>query len=386
MPKHLGPNKSRRPSFDSLEERSLLSGVIGWSAGPTEFPASPAGSSPHSGPGWLAGPAAGGSPMNQERWPSDPDSFGPAQQPDGGPPAGWPGGFAPSQGPGGPTFGPDADAQSQAGDESSSPANAQSSASLSSQPNVASTPFVTLAAGFAGLAAPRSQPVSNGGEPAGGGQSFSGVEGVAAGSNPIVTAVARESAIEPIGASPSPISQGVTPVAQTWLLDASSTGRGLGLAAGSDGTAGGSGGGGAGTWSAASARSERATPAQIADHSLFDRSTRLGEEGRDELPDPSRADLIAAGLPLDRAALDRAIDQFFHQLDGLGVGDRAGRRPARIVLISLFVTSSFLALEVVRRRWQRWSAAGLWRVHLEEGGGGLIGFPERPRSWSSRQK
>jgi hypothetical protein len=384
MQKHLGPNKKgRSPSFDSLEERSLLSGVIGWPGGPAAFSGSPAGPSSHSGTGWLAGRAAGGSPMNQGEWSAEPAYFGRAQQPDGGLPWGDPGGFGPSQPGGGSWPGPQGISPFQGGGGPSSPAaTSESTTAFAFELNYSAVPFFAQTPGFAGGTTARG---STGAEPGGAGQAFAAEDGVPAWSNPaVVTTSARESGQEPAGVNLVQISQAVTPPAQSSSLDTNSAGHSLALASPVAESAGGPGGG-AGLWSLGRARSEHATPARVADHSLIDRVTRLGDPDPDELPGPSRADLkVAAVLPLDRVAIDRALDQFFQQLDDLGTRDRTSRGPARIVLVSLALTSSFMALEAARRRWRRWSAAGDFRIHDQQGGGGLIGFPERPRSWSSR--
>jgi hypothetical protein len=195
---------------------------------------------------------------------------------------------------------------------------------------------------------------STGWEPAGIVLEFAAREGSEAGSNPvIVSAIARESGQETVLANMSPIVQGVTPPAQSGLVDANSANHGFGLAPQSDGSAGA---GSAGPWSGGRGRSEHATLIRASNHSAVDPSTRVDDTEADDLPGPSRADLIASVFPLDSAAIDRVIDQLFRQLNDFGVSDRPGRGPERIVLVSLAVTGSVVALEVIRRRWRRWSA------------------------------
>ncbi len=104
----------------------------------------------------------------------------------------------------------------------------------------------------------------------------------------------------------------------------------------------------------------------------------------DEVPGPGSADLIAHALPFDRAALDRAIDQFFHEFDDLRLGQMVGPRPARVVLYGLALASAFAALEVVRRRRRQTNARGNVRIRHPLTMAAPIGFPELPGSWTSR--
>lgn len=96
---------------------------------------------------------------------------------------------------------------------------------------------------------------------------------------------------------------------------------------------------------------------------------------------PISADVIARIIPFDRAALERAIDRLIDQLDGGGARELLKRGPARIILFSMALAGSALALEVLRRRW---SAAGELRAHCRSAREDLIGFPELPGSWWSR--
>jgi len=103
------------------------------------------------------------------------------------------------------------------------------------------------------------------------------------------------------------------------------------------------------------------------------------------LPNPPHsADLIANVFPCDGGALDRAIDQFFKQVDELDGSGAGGQDPARIVFLAGALVGSFAGLDIVRRRWRHWKANGDDRVRDPVGGGEHIGFPELPGSWSSR--
>jgi hypothetical protein len=118
--------------------------------------------------------------------------------------------------------------------------------------------------------------------------------------------------------------------------------------------------------------------------STNDASTGVIDTGTDEWPRPRSADLIASALPYDRAALDRAIDRFFQQFEDLKPGDLVGRRPAHIVLYALALTSTFAALDVVRRRWRLTTTDKHLRLRQPLMIADHIGFPELPASWSSR--
>ena len=108
-------------------------------------------------------------------------------------------------------------------------------------------------------------------------------------------------------------------------------------------------------------------------------------KGELDLPNPHTADLIARVLPWDRGTLDRAIDQFFKQVDELDDGSSVGgQQPARIAFLSAALASSFAGMDIIRRRGRRWKAGNDVRRRDPVGGGEHIGFPELPGSWSSR--
>ncbi len=103
------------------------------------------------------------------------------------------------------------------------------------------------------------------------------------------------------------------------------------------------------------------------------------------LPRPAGADLIASVLPFDRTSLERAVDRFFEQFDDVDVRDLVGQSSTRIVLFSLTLTSTVLALDVARRRWQRGEAGpSHGRIRDPLSRRDPLGFPELPGSWSSR--
>jgi hypothetical protein len=114
-------------------------------------------------------------------------------------------------------------------------------------------------------------------------------------------------------------------------------------------------------------------------------SARLAEARLDDFPEPNRDDLMAVVLPFDRASLERAVDQFFQQLDELEMRDLVGADLTDIVFLSLSLATSFAALEVARRRMRRWTLAGNGlRVRDTRVMGDDLGFPDLPGSWSSR--
>ena len=115
-----------------------------------------------------------------------------------------------------------------------------------------------------------------------------------------------------------------------------------------------------------------------------DVSTALTDAQADDWPRPGSADLIASALPFDRAALDRAIDRFFHQFEDLSAGELVSRSPTQILLYSVALASTFAALEVVRRRWRLTTTGKDIRVRHPLAISDHIGFPELPESWSSR--
>lgn len=116
----------------------------------------------------------------------------------------------------------------------------------------------------------------------------------------------------------------------------------------------------------------------------IDVSATAHDGNPDEWPLPGAVDLLASALPFDRASLARAIDQCFDQLETLSSGDRVGHRSASLVLYSLAMVSTFAALDVVRRRRRQERVSKEVRGRDPLAMTDTIGFPELPVSWSSR--
>lgn len=76
----------------------------------------------------------------------------------------------------------------------------------------------------------------------------------------------------------------------------------------------------------------------------------LGGTQQTKLLLPQAAGLIANALPLDEAALEKAVDRFFDQLEELGVGQLVEQAPTHVIPLSLALLSTMTAAEVVRRR------------------------------------
>jgi hypothetical protein len=104
----------------------------------------------------------------------------------------------------------------------------------------------------------------------------------------------------------------------------------------------------------------------------------------DESPGPEKADLIGNVLPFDRAALGRAINHFFQQIEDLEPGEFAGQGPRDFVILSLAMASTLLALELFRRRCRWGPASGGILGWAPRESKDQIGYPELPGSWPSR--
>jgi len=99
---------------------------------------------------------------------------------------------------------------------------------------------------------------------------------------------------------------------------------------------------------------------------------------------PQAAGLIASAVPFDQAALERAVDQFFDQLEGLGMSQFVEQGPTRVIPLSLAVLTTVTAVEVARRRLK--SRTGERKATERQnplGSEELLGFPELPGSWST---
>jgi hypothetical protein len=111
----------------------------------------------------------------------------------------------------------------------------------------------------------------------------------------------------------------------------------------------------------------------------------LGHGNQEEIPLPHAADLIADVLPLDRASLERAVDQFFDRLEDLGVGQLLEPGPTRAIPLSLALIGTVTAVEIARRRLRLKTVERLPGRRLDPlGSEELCGFPELPGSWSTR--
>ncbi len=114
-------------------------------------------------------------------------------------------------------------------------------------------------------------------------------------------------------------------------------------------------------------------------------SATVAAVGQDDFPGPASDDLIAAVLPFDSAAVKRAVDHFFQQLDELDVRDFVAADSTRVLFVSIGLGATAAALEVARRRLRtRMTRGEQVRVRDRESGGVDLGFPDLPGSWSSR--
>jgi len=94
--------------------------------------------------------------------------------------------------------------------------------------------------------------------------------------------------------------------------------------------------------------------------------------------------LIANAVPFDQAALEKAVDQFFDQLENLGMGQLVEQGPTRVIPLSWALLSTVAAVEVARRRLK--SRTGERKATERQnplGSEELLGFPELPGSWST---
>ena len=99
---------------------------------------------------------------------------------------------------------------------------------------------------------------------------------------------------------------------------------------------------------------------------------------------PQAAGLIANAVPFDQAALEKAVDQFFDQLENLGMGHLVEQGPTRVIPLSLALLSTVTAVEVARRRLKsRTGERKATERQNPHGSEELLGFPELPGSWST---
>ena len=104
----------------------------------------------------------------------------------------------------------------------------------------------------------------------------------------------------------------------------------------------------------------------------------------DQSSSPAGVELIAHALSFDRAALDRAIDQFFQQFDDLHSREFVVQGPAFLGLYTFALASTFAGLEVIRRRWGLTKRGKTLRIGPARDLAGPVGFPQLPGIWSSR--
>ena len=99
---------------------------------------------------------------------------------------------------------------------------------------------------------------------------------------------------------------------------------------------------------------------------------------------PQAAGLIANALPFDETALEHAVDQFFDQLEELGMGQIVESGPTHVIPLSLAMLGTITAAEVARRRLRsrNTESQGTGQIY-PLGSEELLGFPELPGSWST---
>jgi hypothetical protein len=111
----------------------------------------------------------------------------------------------------------------------------------------------------------------------------------------------------------------------------------------------------------------------------------LANSNQEEIPLPHAAGLVAGVLPFDRASLEQAVDQFFDQLEDLGVGQFVEQGSTRVLPLSLTLIGTVTAVEVARRRLRSKTDGGIsTRRQDAQSSEELRGFPELPGSWSTR--
>ncbi len=372
MRKHPGLVSRRRPSFDALEERALLSGGHPGSIGLGEMFWSSPHDTVHSEPMSLGRPGSNQAPWSQGGWSQSPDEFWPSQ-------------------PGGSTeYPPDGDIPSQPAASSPFqqpvagpviPSGSFPQSGPASAPSLAVPSNFVFVTGSSATVATKGQTGATEPELTGTISLDSQATGNAGKEPGTAASGGKESGQEPVGPAMA------SPPAQLFsFLDADSAltrlvSSGEAAARGNQLAANGPGGG---------SRAENGHPgAPITSRGALLSTAHVSGDLRngnslDEWPPPSSADLIASALPFDRAALDRAIDLFFQQFDDVSRGDLAGQGLAHIILYSMALASTFGALDVVRRRWRLTTTGKCVRVGHPRATADHIGFPELPGSWSSR--
>jgi hypothetical protein len=101
---------------------------------------------------------------------------------------------------------------------------------------------------------------------------------------------------------------------------------------------------------------------------------------------PRGADLIAEALPFARGSLERSLDEFVRQLEGVDVAGLVRGGPSPVVVASLAALSTAASALVVREIVRRRSVRGRGVRMMDHLGRELaLSFPELPRSWSERR-
>jgi hypothetical protein len=95
---------------------------------------------------------------------------------------------------------------------------------------------------------------------------------------------------------------------------------------------------------------------------------------------PRFADLISDCMPVDRATLERAIDKFLDQFEGIAVElTHLGASTNMLSMVSAIACTAVAAEVVIRQR----RAGGAWPGALAaDDGDGLAALPGLPNSWS----
>jgi hypothetical protein len=378
MRKHPGIVSRCKPSFDSLEERALLSGGYAPAPGPGQMLESPPPPAGHSGSMSLGYPGFDGAHSSPSSWAQSPDGSWPSEQ--AGTTESQPDWNTPSQPAGG--------SQYQAGAGPAIPSIFFPQLRLYSAPSPENPSSSGSEPGSFAPALVNGQSPTTSPGPASPISLDAPAVGDAANLGGVTVGAGKDAGQEPGGVSNGPSGPAVTsPPAQILsLLDRDIVVAARLVSQGEVSTAGiplpaaGSGQGSV----TANGYPGTATTSRGALISAAHALTNPADGSNDDWPRPKSADLIASALPFDRAALDRAIDQFFQQFDELNLGNPAGQRPANIVLYTLALASTFAALDVVRRRWRLTTTGKYMRVRHSLATAGHVGFPELPGSWSSR--
>jgi hypothetical protein len=348
-----------RPNFDCLEERALLSGGNPWAPGPGPMPAPPSTTPVH----------------------PEPPSFSPAAPGDG---QGWPGrgdqaqvgswGSQPNETP-----------QSQPGGRNSSEPTVSPQQTIPDDDSPSEPVGTSSPPSIVGPSIPAGSFFQAKGDPA------PSPAGPVASNAPAVEASigAGKEPVEVIGAgnNSSIGSAASSPPAQLLAALDADGGVSTRLLAPADGFArensltGGASGPGS---LAVSGLSGSAYNFGLGKMPTRDASTDRSVGRLQQLPGPKSADLITSVLPLDRGALDRAIDQFFQQFEEIDPDELVRPMSARIILYTLAVAGAYAGLDVVRRHWRQAKAGKYVRAPHALATAYPVGFPQLPGSWSSR--